>query len=79
MQRECKKNCRKLKDKRNFIYLGRGYGFPLALEGALKIKEISYIHADGYPTGEMKHGPIALVDKDMPVFLLLTRDLCMKK
>ena len=63
----------KLKDMKNFIYLGRGYGFPLALEGALKIKEISYIHADGYPTGEMKHGPIALVDKDMPVVFVANR------
>jgi glucosamine--fructose-6-phosphate aminotransferase (isomerizing) len=60
----------KLKDMKNFIYLGRGYGFPLALEGALKLKEVSYIHAEGYPAAEMKHGPIALVDKDMPVVFI---------
>jgi glucosamine--fructose-6-phosphate aminotransferase (isomerizing) len=69
----------KLKDMKNFIYLGRGYGFPLALEGALKIKEISYIHADGYPTGEMKHGPIALVDKDMPVIFIANRGVLYEK
>jgi glucosamine--fructose-6-phosphate aminotransferase (isomerizing) len=63
----------KFKDMKNFIYLGRGYGFPLALEGALKIKEISYIHAEGYPAAEMKHGPIALVDKDMPVVFIANR------
>lgn len=55
---------------RNFLYLGRGYCYPLALEGALKLKEISYIHAEGYPAGEMKHGPIALVDQDFPTFAL---------
>ena len=54
-------------DRRNFLYLGRGLHYPLALEGALKLKEISYIHAEGYPAGEMKHGPIALIDKEMPV------------
>jgi glucosamine--fructose-6-phosphate aminotransferase (isomerizing) len=52
---------------RNFLYLGRGYNFPVALEGALKLKEISYIHAEGYPAAEMKHGPIALIDENMPV------------
>ena len=51
----------------NFLYLGRGYSFPVALEGALKLKEISYIHAEGYPAAEMKHGPIALIDAEMPV------------
>lgn len=56
------------------IYLGRGISYPIALEGALKLKEISYIHADGYPAGEMKHGPIALIDKDMPVFILAPSD-----
>ncbi|MDA8427748.1 MAG: glutamine--fructose-6-phosphate transaminase (isomerizing) [Geobacteraceae bacterium] len=56
------------------IYLGRGISYPIALEGALKLKEISYIHADGYPAGEMKHGPIALIDVDMPVFILAPRD-----
>jgi len=68
-----KKIALKLKNKSNFIYLGRGYGFPLALEGALKLKEISYVHAEGYPAGEMKHGPIALVDKDMPVLFIANR------
>jgi glucosamine--fructose-6-phosphate aminotransferase (isomerizing) len=59
---------------RNFIYLGRGMNFPVALEGALKLKEISYIHAEGYPAAEMKHGPIALIDEDMPVVFLATKD-----
>lgn len=58
------------KDARNFLYLGRGYNFPVALEGALKLKEISYIHAEGYPAAEMKHGPIALIDEHMPVVVL---------
>jgi glutamine---fructose-6-phosphate transaminase (isomerizing) len=58
------------KDSSNFLYLGRGYNFPVALEGALKLKEISYIHAEGYPAAEMKHGPIALIDKDMPVVVI---------
>jgi glucosamine--fructose-6-phosphate aminotransferase (isomerizing) len=58
----------------NFLYLGRGYNFPIALEGALKLKEISYIHAEGYPAAEMKHGPIALIDPHMPVVVICTRD-----
>ncbi len=62
------------KDARNALYLGRGYNFPVALEGALKLKEISYIHAEGYPAAEMKHGPIALIDRDMPVIFIATRD-----
>jgi glucosamine--fructose-6-phosphate aminotransferase (isomerizing) len=62
------------KDARNFIYLGRGYNFPVALEGALKLKEISYIHAEGYPAAEMKHGPIALIDEEMPVVFIATKD-----
>ena len=62
------------KDARNCLYLGRGYNFPVALEGALKLKEISYIHAEGYPAAEMKHGPIALIDEDMPVIFIATRD-----
>ncbi len=62
------------KDSRNFLYLGRGFNFPVALEGALKLKEISYIHAEGYPAAEMKHGPIALIDKEMPVVFIATRD-----
>ncbi|MDP1726424.1 MAG: glutamine--fructose-6-phosphate transaminase (isomerizing) [Bacteroidota bacterium] len=61
------------KDVRNALYLGRGYGFPIALEGALKLKEISYIHAEGYPAAEMKHGPIALIDEEMPVFVIATQ------
>ena len=65
--------------KRNFLYLGRGINYPIALEGALKLKEISYIHAEGYPAGEMKHGPIALIDKDMPVVVLVPRDRLYEK
>lgn len=61
------------KDSRNALYLGRGVSFPVALEGALKLKEISYIHAEGYPAAEMKHGPIALIDKEMPVFVIATK------
>jgi glucosamine--fructose-6-phosphate aminotransferase (isomerizing) len=61
------------KDARNFLYLGRGYNFPVALEGALKMKEISYIHAEGYPAAEMKHGPIALIDDEMPVVVVATK------
>ncbi|MGB5942153.1 MAG: glutamine--fructose-6-phosphate transaminase (isomerizing) [Leeuwenhoekiella sp.] len=61
------------KDVRNFLYLGRGFNFPVALEGALKLKEISYIHAEGYPAAEMKHGPIALIDEQMPVVVIATR------
>ena len=60
-------------DASNFLYLGRGYHFPIALEGALKLKEISYIHAEGYPAAEMKHGPIALIDKNMPVVVIATK------
>ncbi len=61
-------------DKRNFLYLGRGYNFPVALEGALKLKEISYIHAEGYPAAEMKHGPIALIDEEMPTVFIAPKD-----
>jgi len=64
----------RFKDAKNVLYLGRGYNFPVALEGALKLKEISYIHAEGYPAAEMKHGPIALIDEDMPVIFIATRD-----
>ena len=59
----------------NFLYLGRQYLYPLALEGALKLKEISYVHAEGYPTGETKHGPLALIDDKLPVVIVATRDL----
>ncbi len=62
------------KDAKNFLYLGRGYNFPVALEGALKLKEISYIHAEGYPAAEMKHGPIALIDEEMPVVVIATNN-----
>ncbi|MFK7782876.1 glutamine--fructose-6-phosphate transaminase (isomerizing), partial [Psychroserpens sp.] len=61
------------KDASNFLYLGRGYNFPVALEGALKLKEISYIHAEGYPAAEMKHGPIALIDENMPIVVIATK------
>ena len=63
----------KFKDATNFLYLGRGYNFPVALEGALKLKEISYIHAEGYPAAEMKHGPIALIDDEMPIVVIATK------
>ncbi|MEK6782941.1 MAG: glutamine--fructose-6-phosphate transaminase (isomerizing) [Bacteroidota bacterium] len=67
------------KDVTNFLYLGRGYNFPVALEGALKLKEISYIHAEGYPAAEMKHGPIALIDQEMPVVFIATKDSSYEK
>jgi glucosamine--fructose-6-phosphate aminotransferase (isomerizing) len=67
------------KDARDFLYLGRGNNFPIALEGALKLKEISYIHAEGYPAGEMKHGPIALVDDSLPVVFIATKDTVHEK
>src|SRR5438034_3553814 len=63
----------KFKDSRNCLFLGRGSSFPVALEGALKLKEISYIHAEGYPAAEMKHGPIALIDEEMPVVFIATK------
>ncbi len=63
----------------NFLYLGRGYFFPVALEGALKLKEISYIHAEGYPAAEMKHGPIALIDQKMPVVVIAAKDKSYEK
>ncbi|MEL7122313.1 MAG: glutamine--fructose-6-phosphate transaminase (isomerizing) [Bacteroidota bacterium] len=68
-----------IKDKANALYLGRGYNFPVALEGALKLKEISYIHAEGYPAAEMKHGPIALIDEDMPVIVIATNQSAYEK
>ncbi len=67
------------KDSKNFLYLGRGYNFPVALEGALKLKEISYIHAEGYPAAEMKHGPIALIDENMPVVVIATNNVNYEK
>ena len=69
----------RFKDSNNCLYLGRGYFFPVALEGALKLKEISYIHAEGYPAAEMKHGPIALIDENMPVFVVATKDKSYEK
>lgn len=63
----------------NFLYLGRGYNYPVALEGALKLKEISYIHAEGYPAAEMKHGPIALIDEEMPVVVVATKNILYDK
>ena len=71
---EIKSIALKYKDARDFLFLGRGYNFPIALEGALKLKEISYIHAEGYPAAEMKHGPIALVDENLPVVFIATKD-----
>ncbi|MEO0338093.1 MAG: glutamine--fructose-6-phosphate transaminase (isomerizing) [Bacteroidota bacterium] len=68
-----------IKDKSNALYLGRGYNFPVALEGALKLKEISYIHAEGYPAAEMKHGPIALIDEQMPVIVIATNKSAYEK
>ena len=67
------------KDASNALYLGRGINFPVALEGALKLKEISYIHAEGYPAAEMKHGPIALIDEEMPIFVIATKDASYEK
>ena len=64
---------------RDFLYLGRGINYPIALEGALKLKEISYIHAEGYPAGEMKHGPIALIDEQMPVVVLVSKGITFDK
>lgn len=70
---------KKFKDIKNFLYLGRGFNFPVALEGALKLKEISYIHAEGYPAAEVKHGPIALIDKNMPVVFIATKSTLSQK
>ena len=70
-----KKVAKKIKNSKNCLYLGRGYNFPIALEGALKLKEISYIHAEGYPAAEMKHGPIALIDKNMPTIVIATNKI----
>ncbi len=76
---QIKKIAEKYKDARDFLYLGRGYNFAIALEGALKLKEISYIHAEGYPAAEMKHGPIALVDENLPVVFVATKDIYHEK
>ncbi|MEM9389958.1 MAG: glutamine--fructose-6-phosphate transaminase (isomerizing) [Bacteroidota bacterium] len=74
LDKQIKEVAELFQDAKNFLYLGRGYNFPVALEGALKLKEISYIHAEGYPAAEMKHGPIALIDEEMPVVFIATRD-----
>jgi glucosamine--fructose-6-phosphate aminotransferase (isomerizing) len=71
---ECEDLARVYCDAQDFLFLGRGIHYPIALEGALKVKEISYIHAEGYPAGEMKHGPNALIDEKLPVVILATRD-----
>ncbi len=79
IESEVKELARELMHSRDFLYLGRGINYPIALEGALKLKEISYIHAEGYPAGEMKHGPIALIDETMPVVMLAPRDRYFQK
>jgi glucosamine--fructose-6-phosphate aminotransferase (isomerizing) len=71
---QCEQLATKFFKKHDFLFLGRGINYPIALEGALKLKEISYIHAEGYPAGEMKHGPIALIDENMPVVTIATQD-----
>lgn len=76
---QIEKIAERFKDASNFLYLGRGYNFPVALEGALKLKEISYIHAEGYPAAEMKHGPIALIDSEMPVVFIAPHDAVFDK
>jgi glucosamine--fructose-6-phosphate aminotransferase (isomerizing) len=76
---DIKKIAEKYKNASDFLFLGRGYNFPVALEGALKLKEISYIHAEGYPAAEMKHGPIALVDENLPVVFIATKDVYHEK
>jgi glucosamine--fructose-6-phosphate aminotransferase (isomerizing) len=79
IENEVKELARELMHVQDFLYLGRGINYPIALEGALKLKEISYIHAEGYPAGEMKHGPIALIDEKMPVVVLAPRDRYFQK
>jgi glucosamine--fructose-6-phosphate aminotransferase (isomerizing) len=74
-----KKIAEEFKNVNHFLYLGRGSNFPTALEGALKLKEISYIHAEGYPAAEMKHGPIALIDENMPVVFIVPKDALYEK
>ena len=76
---EIKEIARALTYAENALYMGRGFNYPVALEGALKLKEISYIHAEGYPAAEMKHGPIALIDEDMPVLFVATHHQLYKK
>jgi glucosamine--fructose-6-phosphate aminotransferase (isomerizing) len=77
--KEIKKIAGKYSGYRDFLYMGRKYNFPIAMEGALKIKEISYVHAEGYPSGEMKHGPIALIDKNFPSIFIAPKDSVYEK
>ena len=79
LEEEIRDMTKELSHSRDFLYLGRGINYPIALEGALKLKEISYIHAEGYPAGEMKHGPIALIDEEMPVVILIPKDRYFQK
>ena len=79
IENQVKDLARELMHSNDFLYLGRGINYPIALEGALKLKEISYIHAEGYPAGEMKHGPIALIDEKMPVVVIAPRDRYFQK
>jgi glucosamine--fructose-6-phosphate aminotransferase (isomerizing) len=79
LDQQIRETARRYMEARNFLYLGRGLHYPIALEGALKLKEISYIHAEGYAAGEMKHGPIALIDREMPVVVLATRSPVLEK
>jgi glucosamine--fructose-6-phosphate aminotransferase (isomerizing) len=79
VDQQIRETARRYMEARNFLYLGRGLHYPIALEGALKLKEISYIHAEGYAAGEMKHGPIALIDREMPVVVLATRSPVLEK
>ena len=79
LQSSIQRLAEKYKDAKDALYLGRGYNFAVALEGALKLKEISYIHAEGYPAAEMKHGPIALIDEEMPVVFIATKDSSYEK
>ena len=72
---KCEELARRFQRVHDFLFLGRGIHYPIALEGALKLKEISYIHAEGYPAGEMKHGPNALIDENLPVVIIATRDV----
>ena len=78
-EKEIKKIAKKYAGYKDFLYLGRKYNFPIATEGALKIKEISYVHAEGYPTGEMKHGPIALIDENFPSIFIAPKDSVYEK
>jgi glucosamine--fructose-6-phosphate aminotransferase (isomerizing) len=79
VEQELDELARRYQHAKDFLYLGRGLHYPVALEGALKLKEISYIHAEGYPAGEMKHGPIALIDENMPVIVLAPHDAWREK